>query len=56
MSAVEWPRYDGTDPDLPDGWLHEDGTPCPEYLAPANGTRWWCTEHQQYLKRPDGAA
>lgn len=38
------------------GWVHEDGTPCPEYIAPDNGTRWWCTEHQQYLKSPDGAA
>lgn len=49
-------RYDGTDPALPGGWVHEDGTPCPAYLAPANGTRWWCTEHQQYLKRPPAEA
>ena len=49
---------DKTDPWANDvtGWLHEDGTPCPEYLAPVNGTRWWCTEHQQYLKRPDEEA
>ena len=46
-------RYDGTDPGLPGGWIHDDRTPCPEYLAPDNGTRWWCTEHQQYLRRPD---
>jgi hypothetical protein len=46
-------KYDGTDPDLPGGWLHDDGTLCPVYLAPDNGTRWWCTDHQQYLKRPE---
>lgn len=45
-------RYDGTDPGLPGGWIHEDDSPCPDYLAPADGTRWWCSEHQQHLKRP----
>lgn len=45
-------HYDGTDPKLPGGWIHEDGTPCPAYLAPDNGTNWWCTEHQQYVQRP----
>lgn len=52
MAEVTGRRYDGTDPELPDGWVHEDGTPCPEYLAADNGTRWWCTEHQQHLRRP----
>lgn len=37
---------------LEDGWIHEDGTPCPEYLARDDGTRWWCPTHEQYLKRP----
>jgi hypothetical protein len=46
-------RYDGTDPDLPGGWIHDDGTPCPVFLGRDNGTRWWCTEHQQYLHRPE---
>jgi hypothetical protein len=45
-------RYDGTDPDFRGGWLHNDGTPCPVYLGAVDGTRRWCTEHQQYLKRP----
>ena len=52
--VIEPRRYDGTDPGLPGGWIHDDGTPCPEYLAPDNGTRWWCTTHEQYLRRPDG--
>ena len=52
--VIEPRRYDGTDPGLPGGWVHDDGTPCPEYLAPDNGTRWWCTTHEQYLRRPDG--
>jgi len=50
--VIEPRRYDGTDPGLPGGWVHDDGTPCPEYLAPDNGTRWWCTTHEQYLRRP----
>jgi len=43
-------------PELLNDWVHDDGTPCPVYLAPANGTRWWCTDHQMYLKRPDSGS
>lgn len=33
---------------LESGWVHEDGTPCQEYLAPVEPTRsFWCTTHQQ---------
>lgn len=38
--------------DLTD-WVHEDGTPCPLFLASrertTSGDLWWCTEHQQHL-------
>ena len=40
---------------LLNGWVHDDGTVCPEYLAdlPPAGVTWWCTTHQQHVHRPD---
>lgn len=39
-----------------DGWVHGDGTPCPDFTGPdlgfAGHDRWWCTDHGQYLYRP----
>jgi hypothetical protein len=34
------------------GWMHDDGTLCPEHLAPADGRHWWCTTHQQRVSLP----
>lgn len=38
-------------------WKHDDGSPCPIFLAhtptaDVNGlsAQWWCTEHQQHLR------
>lgn len=43
-------------------WEHSDGTVCdagflaPTPTPPTDGTRWWCTEHQQTLiARPSAA-
>lgn len=33
--------------DVVSGWVHQDGTECSEYLAPADNREWWCTTHQQ---------
>jgi hypothetical protein len=37
------------------GWIHEDGSACPVFLAdrpfPEPGMQWWCTEHQQHVHR-----
>lgn len=44
-------KYNGTDPDMVAGWIHQDGTACPEYLA-SPGRQWWCTTHQQSVTIP----
>lgn len=33
------------------GWFHTDGTECDVLIAPDDGTRWWCTVHQQHVSR-----
>lgn len=38
------------------GWIHTDGTPCPVFLAPPKGGRYWCTEHQLSVARPQWPA
>ena len=38
------------------GWVHDDGTACPEYLAPPASTPpggYWCTTHQMFVRHPD---
>lgn len=38
-----------------DDWVHDDGTPCGVLLAPDcpdDGYQWWCTVHEQYVRRP----
>lgn len=37
--------------DLVSGWVHLDGTACPEYLAPADDRQWWCTTHEMHVRR-----
>ena len=41
------------------GWVHADGTPCAEYLAPTWSVPpggYWCTLHEMYVRHPGQAA
>jgi hypothetical protein len=35
------------------GWVHVDGTPCPEYLAPSHYKTLWCTTHGMNVSLPE---